>query len=71
MEIGPFDPAIEGDRLFGRGSCDTKAGMASLVAALERVLERGTLRRTVTVVGEADEELGRRGVADVLTHLGP
>ena len=71
MEIDPFDPAIADDRLFGRGSCDTKAGMASLVAALERVLERGTLRRNVTIVGEADEELGSRGVADVLTHLGP
>lgn len=70
MEIDPFDPAIEGGRLFGRGSCDTKAGMAALFEALERVLERGTLRRNLIVVGEADEELGSIGVADVLDHLG-
>lgn len=70
MEIPPFDPEIADDRLFGRGSCDTKGGMASLVAALERVLQRGTLRRNLTLVGEADEELGSRGVADVLAHLG-
>lgn len=70
MVIDPFDPAIEGDQLLGRGSCDTKAGMAALLEALGRVLERGRLKRNVIVVGEADEELGSIGVADVLGHLG-
>ena len=70
MEIDPFDPVIEGDRLLGRGSCDTKAGMAALLEALERVLERGRLGRNLIVVGEADEELGSLGVTDVLAHLG-
>lgn len=70
MEIDPFDPVIQGDQLFGRGSCDTKAGMAALLEALSKVLERGTLRRNVIVVGEADEELSSVGVADVLDHLG-
>ena len=70
MEIDPFDPRLDGDRLYGRGACDTKGGMAALVAALETVLARGTLRRPVVVVGEADEEFGSRGIADVLAHLG-
>ena len=70
MEIDPFDPVIEGENLLGRGSCDTKAGMAALLEALARVLERGRLRRNVIVVGEADEELGSIGIMDVLTHLG-
>ena len=70
MEIDPFDPVIEGDRLYGRGSCDTKGGMAACLDALERVLERGRLRRNIVIVGEADEELGSRGVHDVLDHLG-
>jgi len=70
MEIDPFDPRIEDDRLLGRGSCDTKAGMACLVAALEQVLERGRLRRSLILVGEADEELGSLGVRDVVRSLG-
>ena len=70
MEILPFDPRVADGRVFGRGSCDTKSGMAALVAALERVLAQGTLRRNVIVVGEADEELGSSGVKDVIAHLG-
>jgi len=70
MLIDPFDPQIEGGRLLGRGSCDTKAGMAALLDALETVLARGTLRRNLIVVGEADEELGSVGVADVQRALG-
>lgn len=70
MEISPFDPRIDDGRLYGRGSCDTKAGMAALVAALAQVLERGRLRRRLILVGEADEELGSLGVRDVLATLG-
>ena len=69
MEIAPFDPRIADGRVFGRGSCDTKAGMAAAVAALERVLASGTLARNVLLVGEADEELESQGIRDVLDHL--
>jgi acetylornithine deacetylase len=69
MIIDPFDPKVEGGRVYGRGSCDTKAGLAALLAALERVLQRGSLRRNVVVVGEADEEFTSIGVDDVLKHL--
>jgi len=71
MSIDPFDPAVRDGRLFGRGSCDTKAGMAALMVALERVLARGSLARNLVLVGEADEESsGSLGVIDVLAHLG-
>jgi succinyl-diaminopimelate desuccinylase len=70
MEIDPFDPVVEGGRLYGRGACDTKGGMAALMDALERVLARGTLRRNLVIVGEADEEWSSAGVRDVLRHLG-
>lgn len=70
MEIDPFDPRIDAGRLYGRGSCDTKAGMAAAIAALAEVLERGTLRRNVVLAGEADEECSSIGVRDVLARLG-
>lgn len=69
MEIDPFDPVVEDGLLYGRGSCDTKGGMAALIAALERVLAAGTLRRNLVLVGEADEELGSAGAHDVVRHL--
>ena len=70
MEIDPFDPVIRDGRLYGRGSCDTKSGMAALLEALERVLARGTLTRNVIVVGESDEEYRSAGAYDVLADLG-
>ena len=70
MQIDPFDPVLRDDRIFGRGSCDTKGGMAALVAAVERLLESGQLAKNVILVGEADEELGSQGARDVLEKLG-
>jgi len=70
MEIDPFEPRIEAGLLYGRGSCDTKSGMAAAVAALAQVLERGTLKRNVIIAGEADEECSSIGVRDVLERIG-
>ena len=70
MEIDPFDPFIRDDRVYGRGSCDTKSGMAALVAAVERLLESGRLARNVILVGEADEEFKSQGAQDVVEALG-
>ncbi len=69
MEIDPFDPRLEGGRLYGRGACDTKGGMAALVEALGRVLPRGTLACNLVLVGEADEELSSLGARAVMEHL--
>src|SRR5262249_22538983 len=33
----PFAPRIENGRLYGRGSCDIKGGMAAMLAAFARV----------------------------------
>ena len=34
----PFNPAIRDGKLFGRGSCDVKGGMAAMLSAFARLL---------------------------------
>ena len=52
--VPPFFPSrIDGDRLYGRGSCDAKGILAAQVAAVERLRREGETRvGLVFVVGE-------------------
>ena len=52
--VPPFFPSrIDGDRLYGRGSCDAKGILAAQVAALDRLKREGETRvGLVFVVGE-------------------
>jgi acetylornithine deacetylase len=52
--VPPFFPSrVEGDRLYGRGSCDAKGILASQVAAVDRLRRRGETRvGLLFVVGE-------------------
>ena len=38
MTIAPFGAVIEDGRLYGRGACDIKGGMASMLAAFARIV---------------------------------
>ncbi|MFY9316947.1 MAG: M20 family metallopeptidase [Burkholderiales bacterium] len=61
----PFSGETEGDRLYGRGSSDMKAGVAAMLAALKSF--SGKLRNTpgVVVVLTAAEEGGCVGSAEL------
>jgi acetylornithine deacetylase len=58
----PFDPRVAGGAVHGRGSCDMKAGVTAVLAALAAVRTAGVrLARPVAVhavVGEEDGGLG-------------
>lgn len=61
----PFDPAVSGGRLYGRGSCDMKGPLAATMAAAAAARN---LRRPVTVVITADEEVGYGGAYQVVAE---
>jgi acetylornithine deacetylase len=64
----PFSAHIDGDRLYGRGACDMKAGVAAMVAAAERAADAGHDGDVVLAL-VADEEHGSLGSAAVLERL--
>lgn len=61
----------EGRRLYGRGSCDTKGSLASMIGAVHRLAQRRGPRPTVLVVGAVDEEYVMKGAAALLEQLPP
>jgi succinyl-diaminopimelate desuccinylase len=53
----PYEGVVEGGRLFGRGACDMKGGLAALVGALLAVKRAlGKLPRPLRLAALADEE---------------
>ena len=61
MIVPPFDAKIEGGRIWGRGSCDMKAGLAAILATTKRLVEEGP-RPNLIVAMTADEEHASLGM---------
>ncbi|WP_455477079.1 succinyl-diaminopimelate desuccinylase [Bartonella sp. B41] len=52
----PFEGVIDQGKLYGRGAVDMKGGIACFVAALARVLEKQSIKGTVSFLITGDEE---------------
>ena len=63
-EHGPFEPRVSGDRLYGRGSCDMKGSIGSMLAAVEQTV-KDDLRAPLYIALTADEEVGYCGAIQV------
>jgi succinyl-diaminopimelate desuccinylase len=57
--VDPFAGLVRDGRIYGRGACDMKAGLAAAVYAVEAIRRAGIqLERTVEISGTVDEESG-------------
>ena len=66
MTIDPWEPQIRQGRVFGRGACDIKGGMACMLAALARLAdERPPGMATIVMACTVDEEYGFTGARQV------
>lgn len=62
MTIEPFSATIENNRIYGRGSCDVKGGMAAFLTTVATLAKRSAPRPTIVLACTVNEENGFDGV---------
>jgi succinyl-diaminopimelate desuccinylase len=69
--VDPFGGEVRDGRIWGRGSCDMKAGIAAAVFAAEAIRRAGVeLQGSVEISGTVDEESGGFAGVAWLAHHG-
>ncbi|MBI3411823.1 MAG: M20 family metallopeptidase [Planctomycetes bacterium] len=66
MTIDPFGAVIDGNRLYGRGACDIKGGMAAMLTAFSRLVREKPESANVVLACTADEEYTFLGVQELV-----
>jgi acetylornithine deacetylase len=70
MTIPPFEPHVAEGRLYGRGACDTKGGLAAMMHALAEVKSLGIIPPCeIWLAAVVDEEFSYRGVVSLCAGL--
>jgi acetylornithine deacetylase ArgE len=70
MTIDPFQPIVREGRMYGRGACDTKGGLAAMMHALASLAEdKLTPPCDVWLAATIDEEYSYRGVVALCKDL--
>ncbi len=71
MTIDPFTPKIEHGRMYGRGSCDVKGGLAAMAVAVVRLhRERPRGAASVVLACTVDEEFTHKGSSRLAEQSG-
>lgn len=67
-ESTPYEPTLRGDRLYGRGAADDKAGVMAHIGAIRALTEvlGSDLEVGLVLFAEGEEEFGSRSLPEIL-----